>query len=82
MKSALAIAAGIAVFLVSTSAEAQHTCRGYSTCESGLSTCTARKAAGMTSAPNCEAAAAECRKTGVWRGVSERGPFECRIPGR
>ena len=56
--------------------------RAVATCDAALKTCNARKSAGMTAAPNCEAAAAECRKTGVWRGVSDRGPYECLMPSR
>ncbi len=82
MKASLSLAAVIAVLLLSTSAEAQFNCRAATTCDSALNICNARKSAGMTAAPNCEAAAAECRKTGVWRRVSDRGPYECLMRSR
>ena len=82
MKGALILAAAMTASLLSTSAEAQFNCRAVATCDAALKTCNARKSAAMTAAPNCEAAAAECRKTGVWRGVSDRGPYECLMPSR
>jgi hypothetical protein len=47
VKGSLALAAVIAGSLLSTSAEAQPTCRGVSTCESALATCVARRSGGM-----------------------------------
>ena len=85
MKASLTLAAVIAASLLFASAEAQPLCRGVSTCDSALATCVARRSAGMLApgAPGkCEEAAAQCRKTGIWRGVGERGPYACRMPGR
>ena len=87
MKASLTLAAVIAASLLSASAEAQPLCRSVSPCESALARCVAVRTQRKLSPSylTCEASAAACRSTGVWRGKAGTTPermLECRMPGR
>jgi hypothetical protein len=81
MKRLFLAAAVIGVLDIAIPAHAQTVCWRFSSCDTAHRKCVARKSAGM-SAANCYSSFRTCQSTGIWHGVSHRGPYQCQIRGR